>query len=62
MFAVQFQRIHESFPQAHEKMKGTSQKDDFALQFPALGKTCHGLIHNSLKDGGGNVFLPPALV
>ena len=43
-------------------MEGAAQKDDFALQLPALGEAGHRLVHHRLEDGGGHVLLPPALV
>ena len=43
-------------------MKGTAQKDNGALELPALGQAGHRLVHHRLKDGGGHVLLAPALV
>ena len=59
---IQFQGLHKPLPQAHEEVEGAAQKDDLALQLPALGEAGHRLVHHRLEDGGGHVLLPPALV
>ena len=59
---IQLQGVHKALPQAHKKVEGAAQKDDLALQLPALGQTGHRLIHHGLEDRGGHVLLPPALV
>ena len=59
---IQLQGVHKALPQTHKKVEGTAQKDDLALQLPALGQTGHRLIHHGLEDRGGHVLLPPALV
>ena len=62
MLAVQMQGLHEPLPQTVEEVEGTAQKDDLSLELPALGEPGHGLVHHGLKDRGGHVLLPPALV
>ena len=59
---VQLQGVHKALPQAHEEVEGAAQKDDLALQLPALGQPGHRLVHHGLEDGRGHVLLPPALV
>ena len=62
MLLIQLQGLHKPLPQAHEEVEGAAQKDDLALQLPALGEAGHRLVHHRLEDGGGHVLLPPALV
>ncbi len=62
VLGVQSQGLHEPFPQAVEKMQRPAQEDDLALQGAALGEAGHRLIHHRLENGGGHVFLSPALV
>ena len=59
---IQLQGLHEPLPQAHEEVEGAAQKDDLALQLPALSEAGHRLVHHRLENGGGHVLLPPALV
>ena len=62
MIPVQLQRLHKALLQAHKEVEGAAEKDDPALQLPALGEACHRLVNHRLEDGGGHVLLPPALV
>ena len=63
MVLVQMQGLHKPLAQAQaRKWKGTAQKDNGALELPALGQAGHRLVHHRLKDGGGHVLLAPALV
>ena len=54
---VQMQGLHKPLAQARQEVKGTAQKDNRALELPALGQAGHRLVHHRLKDGGGHVLL-----
>ena len=57
MFIIQLQCADKCFPQFRKKMQRTAQKCDMAANRLSAGKTADRLIHNSLKDGRGKVFL-----
>ncbi len=59
---VQLQRLHKPLPQPLQEVQGAAQKDDLALQLPALGQTGDGLVHHRLEDGRRHILLPAALV
>ena len=59
---VQLERLHKALAQAHEEVEGPAQKDDLALELPALSQAGHRLIHHGLEDGCGYVLFAAALV
>lgn len=54
--------IHEALAQGGQKGQRAAEKGDLAPDFPPAGQTADHLIHNSLKNGGGNIFLGASLV
>ena len=62
MVGIQVKGLHKAGTQSLEEVKGAAQKDQLACELPALGEATHGLIHHSLKNGGGDVLLSPALI
>ena len=62
VFIVQLQSFLEPVSQTLQEVEGAAQKYHLAGDVTALRQTGHGLIHNGLENGGGNILFSCALI